>query len=143
MSEEDVEIARGFTEALNARDVEALVSFCDPSIELHSTFAAVGGVEFYQGHDGIRRWYRDLEEAWGDEIRSELEALFDLGEHTLLVFYVLHGRGRQSRAKVAQTAAAVARSRDGRNVYQKHYAHREDALRDLGLSEDALEPIAP
>jgi hypothetical protein len=28
-------------------------------------------------------------------------------------------------------------------VYFKAYAHREDALRDLGLSEDALEPIAP
>jgi hypothetical protein len=28
-------------------------------------------------------------------------------------------------------------------VYGKFYTHREDALRDLGLSEDALEPIAP
>ena len=142
MSEEDVEIARGFTEAWNARDVEALVSFCDPSIELHSAFAGVGGVELYQGHDGIRRWYRDQEEVWGDETRSELEALFDLGEHTLLTFYVLHGRGRQSGAKVALTGAAVVRFRDGRAVFQKYYAHREDALRDLGLSEDALEPIA-
>jgi hypothetical protein len=28
-------------------------------------------------------------------------------------------------------------------VYGKAYVRREDALRDLGLSEDALEPIAP
>jgi hypothetical protein len=28
-------------------------------------------------------------------------------------------------------------------VYFKVYARREDALRDLGVSEDALEPITP
>jgi hypothetical protein len=37
----------------------------------------------------------------------------------------------------------VCRWRDGLCVYGKQYAHREDALRDLGVSEDALEPIAP
>jgi hypothetical protein len=33
--------------------------------------------------------------------------------------------------------------REGLMVYFKGYAHREDALRDLGVSEEALEPIAP
>jgi hypothetical protein len=28
-------------------------------------------------------------------------------------------------------------------VYLKGYAHREEALRDLGVTEDDLEPIAP
>lgn len=28
-------------------------------------------------------------------------------------------------------------------AYFKGYAHREDALCDLGVSEDELEPIAP
>jgi hypothetical protein len=28
-------------------------------------------------------------------------------------------------------------------VYGKAYVHREDALRDLGVSEDDLEPIRP
>ena len=40
-------------------------------------------------------------------------------------------------------AAAVQRWRDGLTVYIKAYAHREDALKDLDISEDALEPIAP
>jgi hypothetical protein len=35
------------------------------------------------------------------------------------------------------------RWRDGLCVNWKTYAHREDALRDLGVSEDALTPITP
>jgi hypothetical protein len=37
----------------------------------------------------------------------------------------------------------VTRWRDGLLVYLKVYTHRQDALSDLGFSEDALEPIAP
>jgi ketosteroid isomerase-like protein len=141
VSEESVQIARAFTEAFNRRDIEALVSHCDPQIEFHSTFAAVGGA-VYHGHDGMRRFIRDLDEAWGGEIRSEPEAYFDLGEHTL-TFTVLHGRGRESGAEVVLPIAVVSRLRDGLFVYYRAYVHREDALRDLGVSEDALEPIAP
>jgi hypothetical protein len=60
-----------------------------------------------------------------------------------VVFYVAHGRGRQSGADVAMPAAVAVRWCDGLCVYFKGYTHREDALRELGVSEDALEPIAP
>jgi ketosteroid isomerase-like protein len=140
MSERDVELYRRFTEAYNARNVEAMIACCDPNVEWHSTFAAVGGV--YRGHGGVRKWHRDLEEAWGGELRIESEVYFDVGERTL-GFYVLHGRGRYSGAEVAVPSAAIGRSRDGLIVYLKAYADREDALRDLGVSEDELEPITP
>ena len=137
-----VATARAFTVALNTRDIEALLSCCDPSIEFHSTFAAVGGA-VYRGHDGMRAWFRDLADAWGDELHSELEAFFDLGEDKLLTFYVLHARGRQSGVEVTLPVATVARTRGGLFVYFKAYAHRGDALEELGISEDELEPIAP
>jgi ketosteroid isomerase-like protein len=141
VSENNVELHRRVIEAYNARDTEAFVALCDPQIEVHSVFAAPGGAD-YHGHDGVRRWHRDLEEAWGPDFRVEPEALFDLGEDTLM-FSVLHGHGRQSGVKVAMPNAQVARFRDGLIVYLKVYIHREDALSDLGVSEDALEPIAP
>jgi ketosteroid isomerase-like protein len=141
VSEENVELHRRLYEAFNARDADSLVALCDPGITVQSAFAAVSGT-VYHGHDGVRRWHGDLAEAWGDDIRVEAEAYFDLGEHAL-AFDVLHGRGRQSGAEVALPAAAVTRWRDGQCVYFKAYAHREDALRDLGVSQDALEPIAP
>jgi ketosteroid isomerase-like protein len=53
MSESKVELLHRFYEAFNARDIEALIACCDPSIEFHSTFAAVGG-GVYHGHDGMR-----------------------------------------------------------------------------------------
>jgi ketosteroid isomerase-like protein len=140
VSEQNVELHRRAVEAFNARDVEAVVALCDPNIEFHAMPAPRGGV--YHGHDGVRRWLGDLEEAWGDEIRIDPEAYFDLGERTV-VFNMLHARGRQSGVQVEMPSAQVVRWRDGLGVYVKVYVHREDALEDLGVSEDALEPIAP
>jgi hypothetical protein len=60
-----------------------------------------------------------------------------------LMFYVVHGRGQQSGAEVAMPGAQVGRWRDGLLVYAKAYPRREDALRDLGVSEDALEQSPP
>jgi ketosteroid isomerase-like protein len=140
MSQENVEIVRAFMEAFNAGDIEGVIACCDPGIEFHSTFAAVGGAS-YHGHDGVRTWYRDLEEEWGD-IRSEVEVLYDVGEHTLTLT-VFRGRGKHSGAEAALPAAVVTRAEDGLIVYFKGYAHREDALSDLGVSKDALEPLEP
>lgn len=138
MAEKDVELARAFTDAFNAHDVDALLAYCHPEVEFHSTFAAVGGA-LYQGHEGMRAWFRDLEEAWGTDIRSEAEAFYDLEAGTL-TYTVLHGRGKHSGAEATLPIAAVSRSRDNLLVYYKAYMHREDALAELGVTEDALKP---
>jgi len=141
MSQENVERTRRIYEAMNTGNADALVELCDPSIEVHSVFAAVGGA-VYHGRDGARVWVRELQETFGGRFRVEVEAYFDLGEHTV-AFGALHGRGGQSGAEVVMPAAGVTRWRDGLCVSQKAYARRDDALRELGVSEDALEPIAP
>ncbi len=141
MSNENVGLHRRSVEAFNTRDVENFLAFCDSEIELHSTVTVPGGA-VYHGHDGVRRWHRDLEDGWGEELRVEPEAYFDLGDNTI-TFHVLHGRGRQSGADVAMPAAHVCRWRNGLIVFFKGYAKKEDALGDLGVSEGALEPIVP
>jgi ketosteroid isomerase-like protein len=141
MSQENVQAHRRSVEAFNTRDVGAFLAYCDPEIELHSTVTVPGGA-VYHGHDGVRRWHRDLEDAWGNDLRVEPEAYFDLGEHTI-TFHVLQGRGRQSGADVAMPAAHLCRWRDGAMVYFRGYARQEDALRDLGVSTAELQPIAP
>ena len=141
MAPTDMEPVRRWTEAFNARDIEALITYCDPDIEFHSAFAAVGGA-IYRGHDGMRQWHRDLEDIWGKEIRLEIDAYFDVGEHVLTI-YEMHGQGQHSGVEVAMSPAAVSRWREGLMVYTKVYTHREDALRDLGVSENELEPISP
>jgi ketosteroid isomerase-like protein len=142
MSRENIELHRRALEAYNARDIDAMISYSDPGVELHSLLVAVEEAKaVYHGHDGMRRWHEDLEDAWS-ETRFEPETFFDLGEHTL-GFCVIRGRGRRSGAEVAMPVAHVASWRDGLMVYSKVYVDREEALRELGVSEHALEPIAP
>jgi ketosteroid isomerase-like protein len=141
MSERNVELTRRFFVAYNAHDVEAFSACFDPSAEFQSVFAVVGGA-VYHGHDDMPRYFRDVAEAWGDEIRAEPEAYFDLGERTL-TFALFHGRGRHSGAQVAMPIALVVTWREDLIVYMKGYVHREEALSDLGVAEDELEPIDP
>ena len=140
MSAANVELQRRWLAAFNARDVEAFVACCHPDVEYHSVFAAVDRA-VYSSQDGVRQWWRDVDDAW-DEIRIQDEVLFDLGEH-VLVYAVLRGRGRQSGADVALPYASVATVRDGLAVYFKTYTDGAEARRDLGVTEDELEPIAP
>jgi ketosteroid isomerase-like protein len=141
MSGENVELMRRLFEVVNTRDIEAIIAFCDPGVEFHFVNAAVDDA-VYHGHDGMREWYQDLKEVWGDEIRIEPEAFFDLGERTLS-FHGVRGRGQLSGAEVGARNAALARWRDDRLFYLKAYAQRRDAMSDLGLSEAEMEPIEP
>jgi ketosteroid isomerase-like protein len=141
MSEQNIEVLRRAVQAYNARDVEAFVTHFHPNVELHSAFSAVGGADYY-GHEGLRKFFRDFDETWGEEIRVEPEAYYDLGEQTLSC-YTLHGRGLHSGVEVEMPSALVADWRDDLIVRLKAYAHREDAFADLGVAEDELEPITP
>jgi hypothetical protein len=138
---ENVDRHRRIIEAFNARDIDRFIAYCDPSMELHSVMTVPGGAD-YVGHDGLRQWVTDLADAWGDNFRIEPEAFFDLGEQTL-AWQALVGRGRQSGADVAEPTAAAITWRAGLAVTATNYRHRHEALRDLGLSEEALQPIRP
>jgi ketosteroid isomerase-like protein len=140
VSEQNVELHRRVINAFNASDVEAFVALCDPNVDWNSVMEP-GGAR-YQGHDGVRSWFRDLKDAWGDELRVEIEAYFDLGERTL-AFNLLQGRGSQSGAAVEMPVAHVVTWGDGLIVHYKTYAQREDALSELGVSAGELEPIDP
>ena len=142
MSEHNVELHRRLVAAANAHEPEESFRLFDRQIEFHSRFASVGAVTVYRGHDGLRRYRRDLYDAWGEDLRVEAEAYFDLGEQTL-VFYTVHGRGRHSGAETSMWFANVARWRDDLCTYWKAYVDRDEALRELGVTEDELEPIEP
>jgi hypothetical protein len=59
-----------------------------------------------------------------------------------LGFQVIHGRGLQTGVEVAMPCAHVARWREGLCHYLKVYMHREDALEDMGVTEETLKPLA-
>jgi hypothetical protein len=94
---------------------------------------------FTSGHDGVREYFRDLEDAWGmrSAARSR-RSLISVRTRSPSTF-VWTRQGERGGMPLAQ----VVRWRDGLVVYFKVYAHREDALRDLGISEDSLKRIGP
>jgi ketosteroid isomerase-like protein len=140
VSEHNVELFRRLVEAYSARDIEEFIACCDPKIEFHAAWSVPGGT-VYHGPDGLRRWHQEHEDAWL-KIRAEPEAFYDLGDQTL-VFATLHARGRQSSAKVTMFNAMVAKWRNGLCVELRAYVDRKEALVDLDITEDTLEPIAP
>lgn len=46
-------------------------------------------------------------------------------------------------AQWSKPATSITRWRDGRMIYVKVCMQRDEALSDLGVSEDELEPITP
>jgi hypothetical protein len=72
----NVDLHRRAVEAFNRHDPDAAVAFGHPEIEFHSLMTAPGGA-VYHGRNGVRRWFRDLEDAWGEDFRIDAEAYFD------------------------------------------------------------------
>jgi ketosteroid isomerase-like protein len=141
MPEADIHLYRRAVAAFNSHDVETFLEFVDPQVEYHSAVTIPGGA-VYHGHSGVRKYFRDFKDAWGEDFRAEAEAFFQVGEE-MMMFYVIHARGRQSGAEVSMPGAQVVRWRDGRMVSARVYAERADALRDLGISAEDLRPIIP
>jgi ketosteroid isomerase-like protein len=93
----------------------------------------------YRGHAGLREWFQDVHEVYAD-FRLQPETYFDSAEQTL-VLSVQRGRGRYSRAPVAMPIAQIFRWRSDQIVHIKTYGRRDDALSELGITEQCLQPV--
>ncbi len=79
MSQEGMERIRLAIEAFNSRDVDAMLRWNDPDVVYQTAIASMEGEEgVYHGHEGVRQWSRDLDEAVED-LHGELDELYDLG----------------------------------------------------------------
>src|SRR5688572_20250241 len=135
MSQENVEIVRRILEG-NRPDsgaIEGLLHFADPNCEYTSIVAGVEP-EVYRGHDDLRRYRRDLAEAF-DDWRNEVEEIFELTSDT--VYATIRSRvvGKGSGAAVEARLAAIFVFWEGKIVRAGTYPSREEALEAAGLSE--------
>jgi SnoaL-like domain len=142
VSHQNVELHRGIYAAFNARNIEAMIALCHPAMEFYSRFVEVGGVTVYRGHDGMREWNRGFEEVWGDDVRIEPDAYFDLGERTL-AYATIRARGRQSGLETTMELFQTLSWEDGLCRVLKSHGGQEEALADLGVSENELDRIDP
>ena len=81
-------------EAFNRRDVYAMLRWNHPEVVYQTAIASVGGEGgVYHGHEGVRQWSRDLDEAV-DDLHGELDELYDLGDSRYLGAGRFRGRGK-------------------------------------------------
>ena len=124
----DVEVVKATFAAFAARDLEAVLAFADPDIELTAvTGEHVGRVEPYRGHDGLRQYFRDVAAAW-EELRLTPREFRAVGDAILVIGRV---SARSRSRTVTGSTGWLWRVRDGRVTWVRVYASAADALAAL------------
>ena len=132
MSQENVELAYRAFEAFNRRDVDAFLEFLDPAVEFRSLVVGMEGS--YHGHEGIRRYWRDVL-SFSPDFTLEAIEVRDLGDGTLTKM-VVSGHGVGSDLPLEQTVWSVAQTRGReKTVWIANFATEAEALEAAGLRE--------
>ena len=132
MSQENVEIVGLAHEHLNAGDIKGLIALCDGDFELDMS-ARVLNPKTYRGHEGIRRFYREVSEVW-EEFRWEPLRFLGVADKVVVILHS-HGRGRGSGLEMAREAAMVWTVREDRAVSVRFYTDQAEALEAAGVPE--------
>ena len=132
MSEENVEVMRQIAAAWNRRDLEAYLELVDPEVEWRAFTARIEGA-VYRGHEGVRRWWKDLEDGGFEELVVTLHEIREL-DHASLGLGRLQGRSKEG-VPVDTEYGVVIRSRNGLAVWGADWFSHSEALKASGLRE--------
>ncbi len=116
--------------AINARDIEGYLACCTENVKLETQLAAVGGV--YEGIDGIRRFFTDIEEA-GPDFRIEIDGVEEVDSQRVLAFMRTSGTGRASGLRMGYHQTNVYDLIDGKISHIRIFLDRQEALKAVGL----------
>lgn len=135
MSQENVDVVLKIHTAVIRKDLEGVLSACHPEAEYRAATqqAIEGEASVFRGHDGIRRWFRELHDLYED-LNSEVLEVRDLGERVVVVF-VVRGRATTSGITLEQSLAQVVTVRQGKVIETREYFTRQEALEAVGLLE--------
>ncbi len=127
-----MQVVRLAYEHLNRGDVEGLVELCDDDF-LMDMSERVFNPDTYKGHDGIRRFYEGVRDAW-ESYRWDVEETRVAGDSVVAMVYC-QGQGREGGPRVDWRVAWLWRFRRGRPVSLRFYRDRAQALEAAGLGE--------
>lgn len=132
VSTPNVELVHQAFDALNRRDLDWLISHCDPDVEMHMRGVA-GEPVLYVGAAGMREYFRDIGEIW-ESVEFVLEDVRDLGDSVLVIFRQRF-RGRGSGVDVEGRSACTFRLRDGALTELRSYRDVAEGLAAVGLDD--------
>jgi ketosteroid isomerase-like protein len=130
MAEQNLTVVERAIAAFNAHDVEAFATLTTPDFEWFPSMSPVEG-ESFVGHDGVRRYFERLGDAW-EYFRVSPEA-FREGPDLVLVLGRLEGRGRSSGAAVDASLGMAFDLRDGTISRIRGFLDHAQALGEVGL----------
>jgi uncharacterized protein len=122
------EYIRGFVEAWNAGDLDALIENASPDIEWVVAREHPAATT-HHGIDAVAAYLRDWFEMMPD-LRIEIEELEEDGDRVLVVMRMT-GRGTGSGAVTEVRVAAVSTFRDGKPVRTEEFLDTEEARQVL------------
>jgi ketosteroid isomerase-like protein len=131
MSQENVELAHRAFDALNRRDLGAYLALMEDDVEAVPRLVAMEGG--YHGHDGIRRWWQNLLDAFPD-YTVEVVEVRDLGDLTFIALRN-RGHGAGSDAPIEHRLWTLAEWRREKVVWWRTYGTEAEALAAVGLRE--------
>lgn len=136
MSDENVEIVRGFLEAIwDRRDFEAARQFADPDLELDWSASRAPYAGVVRGYENLIGWWVGIAEAFSD-YRVERRDLTTAAPGFVIAEQTLVGTGHGSGAEARATGATVWNVRDGKVVSGKLFQNKADALKAVGRPPD-------
>jgi ketosteroid isomerase-like protein len=137
MSQENVDVVRGYFDAVARRDLTTAFADFDPAVEWDVSQGSLGellGGKIYRGPEGLREVFRELYEAW-DGLELRLDESIDAGDENVIGVVTASGRGRTSGIEVKQTQAAVWTFSKAKIVRVVWFSTRTEALEAVGLAE--------
>ena len=136
MSRDNLHLVRRGIEANRSgpaeETVEVAVAVADPEIVLASRLTSVEGAT-YRGHEGIRRYFADMTDAW-QQWRNEVTEIREVAPNAVLMDITLRAQGR-SGVEVELSSSVVWVVANGAVTEVHVYATRDEALEAAGLSE--------
>jgi ketosteroid isomerase-like protein len=123
--EEDRELARRMVDAFARMSVDEAIRMCAADVELTTLFDRLGGPKL-RGHDGLREWFRRLDQLW---------AFIDIrdwrAEHVgdwVVVTGSARIRGTASPQEMEIEWASAGKIADGRFAKLGVYLNRGEAI---------------
>ena len=135
MTSRNLNLATEIVDAVARRDVPRLIELTDPDVEWRPFATGLMEEGVYRGHDGIRQYVRDLDDAW-ELLRADVDDRLAIGASVLLVGRLRY-RGRGSGVETENTAGWAIKFRDGKLISMRAFRDPEHVIAALASSRDA------
>ena len=115
MSQQNVDAVHRLAAAVGRRDVDEFLELSDPAIAWHSSISVLSEGGAYHGHEGVRQYFRDLDDTF-ESFEVTLDRVLDVGDLVLAVGR-LDSCGKTSGVETATQMGWVFWFRHGKAIY--------------------------